>query len=256
MSRSSLRALFAAAWLGFVGFGAAAQDFPVYAAASTREALDEIAVNYRGLSGRHATRVYGSSGTLARQIESGAPAWVFLSADVQWMDHLEKAGLLIPGTRSNLLGNELVLIAPVSSKVKLELGPKADLAKALGKGRLAIGHPDHVPAGRYAKAALGSLGVWDSVEGQLAPMDNVRSTLALVARGEAPLGIVYKTDALAEKKVRVVATFPADSHPPIFYPVALLKGASNQPYAERFLKFLRLPPGRQSWEKHGFRVLP
>lgn len=231
-------------------------ELTVFAAASLKEALDDVAVRYRGLSGRYARLTYGSSATLAKQIEAGAPAWLFISADPDWMDYLEKAGKIVPGTRTDLLGNDLVLVAPAASSAKVDLKVPADWKKALGKGRLAVGQVESVPAGKYAKAALTSLGAWDSVKDQLAPMDNVRAALALVARGEAPLGIVYRTDALADKSVRIVATFPAGSHPPITYVMALTQVAANQPYASRFLRFTRLPEGRAAWEKHGFRVLP
>lgn len=231
-------------------------ELTVFAAASLKEALDDVALRYRGLSGRYARLTYGSSAALAKQIEAGAPAWLFISADPDWMDYLEKAGKVVPGTRTNLLGNDLVLVAPAASTAKVDFAVPGDFAKALGKGRLALGQVDSVPAGKYARAALASLGLWEGVQGQLAPTDNVRGALALVARGEAPLGIVYRTDALANKGVRIVATFPAGSHPPITYVMALTQLAANQPYASRFLRFTRLPEGRAAWEKHGFRVLP
>lgn len=256
-----MRSLLGAACVAFAAGSALAQvpshdEVTIFAAASLKESLDEVALRYRGLSGRYVRITYGSSATLAKQVEAGAPAWIFISADKDWMDYVEKAGKVVPGTRTDLLSTDLVLVAPAASKAQVDLRAGTDLAKALGTGRLAVAQVDSVPAGKYGKAALTSLGMWAGVEGRLAPAENVRGALALVARGEAPLGIVYRTDALAEKNVRIVATFPANSHPPITFVMALTQLAANQPYAARFMKFTRLPEGRAAWEKHGFRVLP
>ena len=222
----------------------------VFAAASLRNALDEAARDY---SGPAPAISYAGSSSLAQQIERGAPASIFISADRDWMNYLEQRGLLEPGTRRDLLGNRLVLIAPRESTLKLEIAPGMPLARALGSGRLALGDPYHVPAGMYARAALESLGVWDSVKAHIAATENVRIALALVARGEAPLGIVYETDARAEPGVRVLGRFDASLHPPIVYPIALLKGAV--PAARAFEAYLRGPQARAIFSKHGFTPL-
>ena len=198
---------------------------------------------------------YGASSALAKQIESGAPAQVFISADLDWMDYLEQRRVLRPGTRKNLLGNKLVLIAPAGSSLTVQIAPGLPLAQLLGNGRLATADPAHVPAGKYTKAALEKLGVWDSVSGKLAPAETVRAALALVARGEAPLGTVYMTDAAAEPKVRVVAQFPDGLHAPIVYPVALTASAPETGSAADFLVLLSSPAARSVFEKHGFTPL-
>jgi molybdate transport system substrate-binding protein len=221
----------------------------VYAAASLKNALDEVAA----LSPSKATISYGASSALAKQIESGAPAQVFISADLDWMDYLEQRKQLRPGTRKNILGNKLVLIAPAGSTTKTEIRAGFPLAALLGNGRLATADPAHVPAGKYTRAALEKLGVWDSVAGKLAPVENVRVALALVARGEAPLGTVYATDAAAEPKVRVVAAFPDGLHAPIVYPAALMPNASAT--AAEFLDLLSSPAARLVFQKHGFTPL-
>jgi molybdate transport system substrate-binding protein len=228
-----------------------AQSAVVFAAASLKNALDEVAT----LSQSKAILAYGSSSALARQIEGGAPAQVFISADLDWMDYLEQRKLLRDGTRKNLLGNKLVLIAPAGSTAKVEIRAGFPLATLLGDGRLATADPAHVPAGKYTKAALQKLGVWDSVAGKLAPTENVRAALALVARGETPLGSVYATDAAAEPKVRVVAEFPEGLHPAIVYPVALTSGAPLTGAAADFLSLLLSPAARKVFEKHGFTPL-
>lgn len=220
----------------------------VFAAASLKNALDEAAGAYPG----QVVVSYGASSLLALQIENGAPADVFISADLAWMDYLQGKGLVQPQTRKNLLGNQLVLVAPRAQPVKLEPAPGFPLGGMLGNGRLALAEPDSVPAGKYAKAALEKLGVWDSVKDRLAPAGNVRAALALVARGEAPLGIVYRTDAAAEPAVVVAGVFPPGSHPPIVYPVAALERA--KPNARRLLDFLEGPQARRIFEKHGFTV--
>jgi molybdate transport system substrate-binding protein len=231
---------------------AVAQERPllVFAAASVKTALDEIDALYRQRTGRAVSASYAASSALARQIEAGAPADVFLSADLDWMDHVARKGLVRPDTRANLLGNRLVLIAPTSHPVQLAIGPGFALAQALGARRLALADPTSVPAGKYAKAALESLGVWSQIADRLAPAENVRAALLLVARGETPLGIVYQTDAAAEPTVRIVGSFPADSHPPIVYPVALTHRAA--PAALDYLGFLKSPAARVAFEKQGF----
>jgi molybdate transport system substrate-binding protein len=187
---------------------------------------------------------------IARQIEAGAPADMFVSADLEWLDYVQSRNLIRPETRANLVGNRLVLVAPSDSKVRLRLERGAPLARALGGGRLALGDPQTVPAGRYARQALGALGLWDQVAGRLAAAENVRSALQFVARGEAPLGIVYATDAKAEPKVRVVDNFPANSHPAIVYPAALTRTA--QPGTERFLSYMRSARGQAIFRRFGF----
>jgi molybdate transport system substrate-binding protein len=226
----------------------------IFAAASLKDALDEVNTAYEHEKGRETTTSYAASSTLAKQIEAGAPADVFISADLDWMDYLAKRNLIKPDTRANLLGNRLVLIAPVAADGKLDIAPNFPLARALGNGRLAIADPSGVPAGRYAKAALEALGVWSSVADRLAPAENVRATLALVSRGEAPLGIVYQTDANSDKGVQIVGTFPASTHPPIIYPIAVI-GASTNPGAPGYVAFLKSPTARPIFEKQGFTVL-
>ena len=197
---------------------------------------------------------FGASSSLARQIESGSPADLFVSADSEWMDYLEQRGLMRPRTRRNLVGNRLVLVAPADSNVTLAITPKFAIRAALGQGRLATGDPDSVPVGRYARAALTTLGVWDSVADRLVRADNVRGALMFVARGEAPLGIVYETDARAEPGVRTVGVFPTGSHPSIVYPVALTTSAAAD--AERFEAFLMSEDAHRVFVALGFTILP
>lgn len=232
---------------------AQAQNLTVFAAASLKEALDEAMTRYRNDKGRSANIAvsYAASSALARQIENGAPADVFLSADLDWMDYVEKRGLLRAGTRTSLLRNEIVLIAPSSSKKALDLKPGAPLAQTLGRDRLAMADPDSVPAGKYGKAALEKLGLWASVSERVARAENVRAALLFVSRGEAPLGFVYRTDAAADKNVRIVATFPADSHPPIIYPAALVSGGKSAE-APAFFEFIKSPAAIAIFRKHGF----
>jgi molybdate transport system substrate-binding protein len=226
----------------------------VFAAASLQTALDAIAADWTAATGTSVAFSYAASSALARQIGSGAPADIFASADMRWMDHVEAQGLLRPGSRRSLIGNDLVLIAPASSAIALTPAPGFPLAQALGDGRLAMGNPDSVPAGAYARAALATLGAWDAVAPMTAGAENVRAALVLVARGEAPLGIVYRSDAEAEPAVRIVATFPAGSHPEIVYPFALTAGAS--PAAAAFLDHLGSAPARAAFAARGFTVLP
>ncbi len=232
---------------------AQAQDLTVFAAASLKEALDETAQQFQRANGPKVVVAYAASPALAKQIENGAPADIFISADLDWMDYVEQRKLVRAGTRANLLHNRLVLIAPADSKLQIELKPGFPLAKLLGDGKLSMADPDSVPAGKYGKAALEKLGVWSGVEGRVARGDNVRAALVFVARGEAPLGIVYQTDAFAEKKVRVVAQFPQDSHPAITYPVAVM-AASRHPAAAPFMNYLKSAEARAIFEKYGFSI--
>lgn len=228
-------------------------DLTIFAAASLKEALDEQVTRFQRDGGGKVVVSYGASNALAKQIEAGAPADVFVSADVGWIDYLDERKLLRQGTRSNLLENRLVLIAPADARTSLAIGPGFALGAALGTGRLAMANPNSVPAGKYGKAALTALGVWTSVESRIARTDNVRAALMLVARGEAPLGIVYKTDAIAEPKVRIVDTFPEQAHPPIVYPIALI-ASSRSPAAQRLVDTLHSPAARAIWVRHGFGI--
>lgn len=227
----------------------------VYAAASLKEALDALikAGQARGLA--PAKAVYAASSTLARQIEQGAPADLFIAADAEWMDYLAQRKLLRPDTRVNLLSNRLVLIAPAGSKATLAIAPNFALAAALGNDRLALADPDSVPAGRYGKAALQALGVWNSVAPKLARVEHVRAALLLVARGETPLGIVYASDALAESKVRVLGEFPAGTHAPIVYPAAVV-AHSRSADARALLDYLRSNEASALWRRYGFGRVP
>jgi len=247
----SLVALVAAVIAG----DARAQSRPVlvFAAASLKTALDAIAAEWRRETGKAATVSYAASSTLAKQINNDAPAELFISADEDWMDYLQERNLIDPQSRIDLLGNRLVLIAPASTGSSTNIAPGFPLARLLGDGHLAIADPNAVPAGRYAKAALEKLGVWQAVAGRIAAAENVRAAPPLVARGEAPLGIVYQTDAAAEPSVRIVGTFPPDSHPPIVYPMALTHAAG--PEAPGFATYLRTPAARALFEAQGFTVL-
>jgi molybdate transport system substrate-binding protein len=233
---------------------AATKNLLVFAAASLKNALDAIAEEWRRETGKRTTISYAASSTLAKQIENGAPADVFISADRDWMDYLAQRKLIDPKSRVDLLGNRLVLIAPKDSKINLVIRPGFDIAATLGDGRLAMGDPAAVPAGLYGKAALETLGVWPRIANRIAAAENVRAALLLVARGEAPLGIVYQTDAAAEPGVRIVATFPPDTHPPIVYPMALT-AASTNPDAPALAAYLRGPAARARFEAQGFAVL-
>jgi molybdate transport system substrate-binding protein len=240
-----------AACLSAASCTAAAVDVTVFAAASLKEAMDEQAKRFQAQTGNKVTVSYGASNALAKQIEAGAPADLFISADIDWMDYVDQRRLIAPGARFDLLRNTLVLIAPSTSVSTLKIGSHFDLAAALGTERLAMANPDSVPAGKYGKSALEKLGVWASVEKRLARTDTVRAALALVSRGETPLGIVYKTDAIADKGVRIVDSFPPNTHPPIVYPAAVV--AHGQSTAARpLLDYLRSAPARSVWEKHGF----
>ena len=235
---------------------AAAQDrsITVFAAASMKNALDEVDALFTKQKGIKVVASYAASSALMKQIEGGAPADVFVSADLKWMDYGAQNKLIKDDTRVNLLGNALVLIAPKDTKIgDVTIGPGLDLAKLAGDGRIATGDVKAVPVGIYAQAALEKLGVWASVEPKMAMTANVRAALILVARGEAPLGIVYSTDAKVEPGVKVVGVFPEDSHPPIIYPVAATTGAKPDAFA--YLAFLRSQAAKSIFESYGFTVL-
>ncbi|MDE0200858.1 MAG: molybdate ABC transporter substrate-binding protein [Rhodospirillaceae bacterium] len=223
------------------------------AAASAAHVIDEAIRQFETGPDDSVVASYAGTAALARQIESGAPANIFLAANAAWMDHVEAQGLIEPGSRQVLAGNRLVFVTGDSDMAPFEPSPALDLPALLDGGRLAIGNPDHVPAGIYARQALGALGLWSEVRSQLAPAADVRAALALVARGEAPLGIVYATDAVRIEGVRVVGTIPASLHEPIVYPVALVAGGSL-PLATRFFEFLMGPEGRAAFARAGFIV--
>ncbi|HEX6957925.1 MAG TPA: molybdate ABC transporter substrate-binding protein [Ferrovibrio sp.] len=232
----------------------------VFAAASLKAALSEVDAGWTaqqraGKREDDGVKVsFAGSSALARQIEAGAPADLFISADLAWMEYLAQRRLVRPGTRVDLLGNRIVLIAPARSALQARIAPGFDLAGLLGAGgRLAIADTDAVPAGRYGKAALQALKVWPQVERRLVQAENVRAALAFVARGEAPLGIVYATDAAAEPKVRIVDAFPEETHPPIVYPAAVL-AASRHPAAAAYLSYLQGAAARTVFEKNGFTL--
>jgi molybdate transport system substrate-binding protein len=248
MARTRILAALALAFC--VASQARAETPIVFAAASLKGSLDDVAGAYEARTGKQVRVSYGASSALARQIEAGAPAQLFISADTDWVDYLEKRQLARP-PRVNLLANDLVLIAPASSTVKLKIAPGFPLAAALGGGRLAVADPAGVPAGKYARAALEVLGVWPQVVAKLAPAESVRAALALVAREEAPLGIVYRTDALADYRVRIVDSFPRGTHPPIVYPLTALRGTGAE--ARAFAVFAASPEARAVWARYGFR---
>lgn len=223
----------------------------VFAAASLTNALQDVGKAYTARTGAPVRFSFASSAVIARQLEAGAAADLFVSADLDWMDYAHARGAIDAGSRRNLLHGRLALVAPVASRTTLKIRPGFPLAAALGaRGRLALGDPDYVPAGKYAQAALTRLGVWDQVAGRIVKADNVRVALAYVARGEAPLGVVYETDARVEPKVRVVGVFPAGSHPPIVYPVALTRRAG--PGARDFHAFLSGREARAIFQRYGF----
>jgi molybdate transport system substrate-binding protein len=238
-----------------IALPAGAADVTVFAAASLKESLDAVTRKFEDATGHKVVASYAASSALAKQIENGAPADLFISADLDWADYLDQRNLLATHTRINLLKNELVLIAPASSRATLTLAPGLDLAAALGKERLAIANPDAVPAGKYGKAALIALGAWSGVEHKLARAENVRGALLLVSRGETPLGIVYKTDALADKGVKVISTFPANTYPAIIYPAAVT-AVSKTPVTAELLKFMTAAGVRAVWAQYGFSPAP
>jgi molybdate transport system substrate-binding protein len=237
------------------GIAHAQNDMVIFAAASLKNALDEIATTWSKDNGKPMPKIsYAASSALAKQIEQGAPADMFISADLDWMDYLGGKSLIKTDTRFNLLGNKIVLIASKDSKLTSIDIKGADIAKALNGGRLSMANVDSVPVGKYGKAALEKLGAWNDVKDHLAQAENVRAALLLVSRGEAPLGIVYSTDAAAEPNVKIVGSFPEDSHPPIIYPAALIKDSKNAD-SKAFLDFLRSAKARTAFEKQGFTVL-
>lgn len=227
----------------------------VFAAASLQPALNAIAAEWQKETGKRVSISYAASSALARQLEQGAPADLFASADLDWMDWAQQRNLIRPETRTTLLGNALVLVEPAEGPATpLAITPGFPLAAAIGESRLATGNPSSVPAGRYARQALMTLGVWDQVAPRIAGAENVRAALALVARGEARFGIVYRTDARSEPKVRVVGTFPAGSHPEIAYPFAIT-AMSKHPDATAFFAYLASPAAKRIFEADGFAFL-
>ncbi|WP_374630196.1 molybdate ABC transporter substrate-binding protein [Pannonibacter indicus] len=251
--RGAMLTVAAVAALSLSSLAAQAQEVTVFAAASLKTALDRIVAEYQAGGGASVVVSYAGSSALAKQIEQGAPADIFISASTDWMDTLDKAGLIKAGSRSDLLGNTLVLVAHGGDAPKVEITSALDLSGMIGDGKLAMALVDSVPAGVYGKAALTSLGLWASVEPKVAQSDNVRAALALVATGEAPFGIVYSTDAAADEKVSIVGTFPQGSHAPIVYPAGLTAQARDG--AEAFLTYLKGEKASAVFEAEGFTVL-
>jgi molybdate transport system substrate-binding protein len=256
--RELLRALVAALAIGAVILPCPARaedEGPVvFAAASLKDALDAVNAKWKEESGKKATISYAASSALAKQIEQGAPADTFVSADEDWMDYLATRKLIKPETRFDLVGNKLVLIAPKDSKLTATIGSGFPLASLLGDGHLAMADTASVPAGKYGKAALEKLGVWDAVTNRIAQAENVRAALSLVSRGEAPLGIVYATDAKADPKVKVLDVFPESTHAPILYPIAITASSTNKE-APAFLSYLKTAAAQSVFETQGFKVL-
>ncbi|MFD2263969.1 molybdate ABC transporter substrate-binding protein [Lacibacterium aquatile] len=252
MRRRSVLTLITAALL-FASPVWAAEKVTVFAAASMKNALDAINVEW-AKGGKEAVASYAASSALAKQIESGAPADIFISADLDWMDYVAGKKLIKDATRTHLLGNRIVLVAAKHKAKPVEIKPGFDLAALVGDGRLAMGAVDSVPAGKYGKAALEKLGAWSGVSAKVAGAESVRAALLLVSRGEAPYGIVYKTDAAADPAVAIVGTFPEDSHPPIIYPVAVLADSKSAD-AMAYLDFLKSAAAKPIFEKEGFAVL-
>jgi len=254
LRRTFMSALLAIAFAAGTTGLAAAADPVVFAAASLKNALDAVNTAWKGETGKSATISYAASSALAKQIEEGAPADVFISADLDWMKYLNEKKLTKPETEVQLLGNRIVLVAPADSKVETTIAPGFDLAGLLAGGKLAMADVKAVPAGKYGKAALEKLGVWASVEGSVAQAENVRAALKLVSTGEAALGIVYRTDARADPAVVVVDIFPEDTHAPIVYPAGQTAASTNADAAE-FLAYLKGPAARAIFEDQGFTVL-
>jgi molybdate transport system substrate-binding protein len=245
-------------WLSLASLSSFAADadksaITVFAAASLTNVMQELGDGFMKETSIPIRFSFAASSALARQIENGSPADVFFSADLEWMDYLQARNLIQRDTRHDVLGNRLVLIAPADSKIKLKIEPHFPLAATLGKSRLATGDPDSVPVGRYAREALTTLGIWNDVADRLVPADSARSALEFVDRGEVPLGIVYETDALIDKQVRVVDVFPANSHLPIIYPIALTSAAKTD--AARFVAYVRGPAGDIAFKAYGFTPL-
>lgn len=233
----------------------ASEKVTVFAAASLTNALNEISAQYKKEKQAEVVASYASSSTLARQIEQGAPANLFISADQQWMDYVIDKNLMVADTRLTLLGNDLVLIAPKDSKLNdVVINKETKWKTLLNGGKLAVGDPDHVPVGIYAKESLEYLGAWDTVSPEMARTNNVRSGMALVERDEAPLGIVYGSDAVASDKVKVVGVFPVDSHKPVEYPMAVVKGQDNKAVRD-FYDYLKTPQAAEIFKKYGFSPL-
>jgi molybdate transport system substrate-binding protein len=254
--RTMLAALLALATV-VVPLRASAEDLLIFAAASLKPALDAIITtpDAKAVCAPKACEIkasYAASSQLEHQIEAGAPASIFVSADQDWMNAADAKGKIVKATRADLLGNALVLVAPKNSKLSLKIAPKFDLAGALGSdGRIALGEPNSVPAGKYAKASLTSLGVWDAIQPRIVSADNVRAALNFVAKGEAPLGIVYRSDAVSEPAVRIVDTFPDASHAPIVYPAAVVT-ERDTPAARKLLDLLRAPSSQAIFRRYGF----
>ena len=246
-----------ASWLGLAGGltpARAADKIVVFAAASMKNALDNADAAYIAQSGKDVTVSYAASSVLAKQIEGGAPADIFISADTDWMAYVAKKNLIKPDTQVNLLGNQIVLVAAKDKAKPVDIKAGMDLAALIGDGRLAMGQVDSVPAGKYGKAALEKLGLWSSVEGKVAGAESVRAALALVSRGEAPYGIVYQTDAASDPGVAIVGTFPADSHPPIIYPIAITADSKNKD-VDAYYDFLKSSKAAPFFEHEGFTIL-
>jgi molybdate transport system substrate-binding protein len=249
-----LSSLFFASALFLSAAAAKAQDVTIFAAASLTNALQEAGEAYRAKTGKTVKFSFASSSVLAKQVEAGAPAQIFISADEKWMDYAVSKGVIQEGTRINPIGNTMVLIAPADSKAgPVEISAKTDIASLLGDGRLATGDPAHVPVGTYAKEAFEKLGLWTAVEPKLARAENVRAALALVETGEAPIGVVYATDAAASKKVKVLGAFPKGSHAPIVYPFAIVKGQKDA--AQDVFAYITGPEGIKIFTKYGFAPL-
>jgi molybdate transport system substrate-binding protein len=251
--KRAVRALAMGLLLALNSVVCAAEPITVFAAASTTNALNDIGKLFTARKMGDVVFSFASPSTLAKQIENGAPAHVFISADLEWMDYLEKKKMVEPGTRLNLLGNRLVLIAPADHAAHVDITPGFDLHGLLAGGRLATGDPAHVPVGKYTRQSLTKLGIWEKVKDQVAGTKDVRAALMLVERGEAPLGVVYATDAAISKKVRVIGIFPEYTHPPIVYPAALVRGNVTET-ARNFLKFLKGAEARGVFKKYGFSV--
>lgn len=237
-----------------IGSAAAADRLTVFAAASLKNALDDVSAAWKAETSKETVNSYAASSALARQIESGAPADIFISADLDWMTYLADRKLIVPGSVVKLLGNRLVLVAPANSAASIKIAPGFDLAGLIADGRLAICEVKSVPAGKYGKAALEALGVWTTVANRIAQAENARAALMLVATGEAAAGVVYQTDANAEPKVRVLDSFPEDSHPEIVYPAGVVAMSTN-PDAAAFVDFLQSPQAQDLFRKQGFTII-
>lgn len=244
----------AALVLGLSAATVRAEEVVVFAAASLTNALNEVGAAFAAQTGHTMKPSYAASSALAKQVEQGAPAHVFASADLKWMDYMAEKKLVDPDTRFNLLGNTLVLVAPADSPTsKVEIDPKTDIAALVGTGHVATGNPDSVPVGLYFKQAMQRSGQWEAVRPKIASTDSVRAALAFVERGEVPYGVVYATDAAVSKKVKVVGVFPDTMHDPIVYPFALVAGKES-PAAKALLDYIRSPAAKGVFVKHGFKV--